>query len=73
MSQLNISPKTALFSSYSGSYVSRSSGVAIHDFVLSPGNYIFVPSTFEPIETEYELELYASEGLSSQFIVTQVN
>lgn len=57
------SPTNAFLSSNNGVYVIRPSGASIQPSELPAGRYLLVPSTFEPREKKYNLDVYVLSSL----------
>ena len=58
--------KNAYASSHNGIYFSRPCGAFLDNTLLEPGQaYAIVPSTFEPVDGKYVLDVYVSDAAAS--------
>ena len=62
------SPSNAIVSSNSGIYVIRPCGASIQAYELPAGRFLLVPSTFEPQEKRYTLEVYILSSVGYNII-----
>ena len=59
-------PKRASASSLGGVYSDRPTGGAVHDVPIGEGMWALVPSSFDPMDASYRLDVHCSSGRALQ-------